>query len=70
VSNEVAYALIGATVLVIALVLVFWSVRRNIGVRMTRLGVFIERELFDKEPDREPEQPPEVTDTWPVDKHP
>lgn len=65
-SNEVAYALIGAIVLVVALILVFWTVRRNVGVRQTRLGVFIERELFDREPEP-PELPSDTVEKpWPL----
>jgi hypothetical protein len=55
--NEVVYALLGAAVLALALVLAFRLIRRDSGIRITRLGVFVERERFDDEPvDDDPTQ--------------
>jgi hypothetical protein len=56
---ELAAVLAGAALLALTLVLVYRIVRRDRGVRITRLGVFVERERYEDEP--EPEPPP----VWP-----
>lgn len=48
-SNDVAFSLIGGAILVVALVLCYRLVRRDLGIRLTRLGVFVERERYDDE---------------------
>lgn len=49
---------IAAVVLVVLLVLAYRLLRRDSGIRITRLGVFVERERFDDDQD-------ELRDDWP-----
>jgi hypothetical protein len=47
--GEIAGALLAA----LALVLLYWLIRRS-NVRSTKLGIFVERERYDDEPPEEP----------------
>lgn len=55
-----AATVVVACVIVIASILAYMIVRGETRIKRTRLGVFVERDKFDEEPD-------ESTDIWPKD---
>jgi hypothetical protein len=55
-----AATIVIACVIVIAVVLAYMVVRGETRIKRTRLGVFVERDKFEEEPD-------ESTDIWPKD---
>jgi hypothetical protein len=59
VSLELAGVTAASVLAALAIVLVYRIVRRDRGIRVTRLGVFVERERYDDE------QPPEPPPEWP-----
>lgn len=66
-SAGVELSLIGAAVVVVLLVLGYRLVRRDSGIRVTRLGVFVERERFEDVDGRDDGEPDgEITREWPA----
>ena len=61
-SQNVEFSLIGAAVLALALILLFRLVRGDHGIRVSRLGVFIQRERFPADQDDDPDD----TREWPA----
>jgi hypothetical protein len=56
-SEVVELSLVGAVVVALLAVLAYWLVRRDRGIKVTRLGVFVERERYGPPPDGDDDQP-------------
>jgi hypothetical protein len=66
VTTDVALGLMGAVLLALALYLAFRLIRRDSGIRVTRLGVFVERERFHDVHDVMEGQEGDETKEWPL----